>query len=137
MALELSREQVKPLSCHARKSSPHHFAAIGVVVAIHIAWLWAMVAGIRVSPAVILSHELEVRLISPNLGPEEAYAPPLDWQFQDPQMPLVPEPEINIAPDRQARPRLKWNNSIRTARSRIRALITVQGGSMARWGEMR
>lgn len=45
------------------------------------------------------STELDIKLLSPNLGPREALAPPLDWDFLQPEEIAVPAPEIAIAPE--------------------------------------
>ena len=47
------------------------------------------------------SAELEVRLISPNLASRGMPAPPTDWDFLMPEAVVVPEPEIDIVPERQ------------------------------------
>jgi TonB family protein len=77
-------------------------AVIAVVGVIHIVTLWAIVAGLRTLPVTRPAPELQVHFISPNLGPKQVPAPPLDWEFQEPLAPLAPEPEIDIAPDRES-----------------------------------
>jgi TonB family protein len=74
------------------------YAAIGTAAIIHLIVLWAFSAGIRTgAPFAKTQQELQVGFLSPNLGPREPLAPPMDWQFQSPEDVLVPEPAINIA----------------------------------------
>ena len=76
--------------------------AIAVVALIHIV-LVATLAGAARRPILLGSApELQINLLSPNLGPPEPLAPPLDWSFVFPEQVLVPEPVITITPDQEA-----------------------------------
>jgi TonB family protein len=77
------------------------YAAIGIAAIVHLAlfWFFAVSVHFQVSPAKVT--ELQASFFSPNLGPRQPLAPPLDWQFQTLPEPLVPEPEIRITPDQQ------------------------------------
>jgi hypothetical protein len=72
------------------------YGAAAIVLVLHLAVLWAVAMGIRPSTRADVSRDLEIALLSPNLGPKVAPAPPLDWDFQAPEAVLVPEPEITI-----------------------------------------
>lgn len=80
------------------------YFAIAIVGAVHVAVLWALAIGIRPDASMRVggSQELQIRLLSPNLGPTVAPAPPLDWDFETPETVLVSEPQIAIAPDQEA-----------------------------------
>lgn len=70
------------------------YATICVVAAIHVAVLYMMAAGMRFQVPVPVANELEINLLSPNLGGNGTPAPPLDWTFLEPDEVLVPEPQI-------------------------------------------
>lgn len=80
------------------------YVAIAIVALVHVLVLWVFGSGIRPGPAVpsVRSDELQVRILSPNLGPPVAPYPSLDWTFDTPAEVLVPEPQIVIAPDQEA-----------------------------------
>jgi len=76
-----------------------HPAAITLIALIHLAVFWMMAAAMRGgAPSTSRSGEMEVQLLSLNLGPKQAVAPPLDRSFLTPENVVVPEPEITIAP---------------------------------------
>lgn len=80
-----------------------HYLIILAVGVLHLILLWVLIQGIR-PEALVRSRttELQVQILSPNLGPREALAPPLDWTFDAPEMILVPQPQIVITPDQEA-----------------------------------
>jgi TonB family protein len=84
-----------------RRYARRRCAVIVCVVVIHLGLFW-LVANLRPVAWVANGHELQVNLISPNLGPREPFAPSLDWQFQQPEDVVVPEPDITITPDQEA-----------------------------------
>jgi protein TonB len=90
------------LDADETQTAPHHrYLALVCVAALHLAVLWALVAGMRPTIGARLQHDLEVTVFNPAVTPREAPAPPLSWMFEAPQEALVPEPEIDIAPDEQ------------------------------------
>lgn len=87
---------------HGSANRAERYAAIGLLTLIHLVAFWIMAAAIRIgvpgSNHLTSSTELQIRLLSPNLGPREPLAPPLDWDFDTPENILVPEPQITIMP---------------------------------------
>jgi TonB family protein len=84
------------------KPVPRRYLVVGLVALIHLLVLWALAVAIRpLAPVRSGSTELQVQLLSPNLGPRQPLAPPLDWDFDAPEQVLVPEPQITIEPDLQ------------------------------------
>lgn len=84
-------------------ASRRRYIAILSVGLIHIVLLWALIQGIRpTAPVRNGASVLQIRLLSPNLGPREPLAPPLDWTFDEPEAVLVPAPQIVVAPDQEA-----------------------------------
>lgn len=83
-------------------TSPRRCTAIGLIILIHLAVFWVLATEIRAGPTGFerssRSTELQIRLLSPNLGPREPLAPPLDWDFLQPDNVLVPQPQITIVP---------------------------------------
>jgi TonB family protein len=69
------------------------------VIIIHLFVLWFVSAHLRWASPRYINHPLQVMMLSPNLGPREAPAPPLDWDFKYPEAVIVPPPEITIDPD--------------------------------------
>jgi TonB family protein len=80
------------------------YAALGAVAAIHLAVLWMLAAAMHFQAAFPAQNpqELQINLLSPNLGGNGTPAPPLDWTFLDPEQVLVPEPQFTIESDLEA-----------------------------------
>lgn len=95
-------EQFETVTAAIERASTfrRHYAAIGCVIVVHAILFWALTTMKPVVPPII-PHELQVNVISPNVGPKEPLAPPLDWQFQDPENVVVPMPDITITPDQE------------------------------------
>jgi TonB family protein len=83
-------------------ASRQRFAAIGCVIAIHVAVFWALTAMHIAGPRIAV-HDLQVTLFDAPVRDNHFLSPPLHWTFQAPEEALVPEPEIVIAPDEQVR----------------------------------
>ena len=76
--------------------------AIAIAAVVHIVVVAALTGSIRSRVPPRLEYVLQINLVSPNLGPPEPLAPPLDWSFVFPEQVLVPEPVITITPDQEA-----------------------------------
>jgi len=87
---------------HTYRRSWQRSVAIAIVALIHIVVVATLAGGARRSIPLGSTPELQISLLSPNLGPPEALAPPLDWTFASPEDVLVPEPQITITPDQEA-----------------------------------
>jgi protein TonB len=77
---------------------PRRYAAFAMVAAIHVAVLWMLATGMHFQAVAPANNgtELQMNLLSPNLGGNGTPAPPLDWTFLEPEQVIVPEPQIAI-----------------------------------------
>jgi TonB family protein len=105
VALELSDRGSGAVFYLFERASRQRFAAIGCVIAIHIAVFWAL-AGVHLAHPRIAIHDLQVTLFNAPVRDNQFLAPPLHWTFQAPEEALVPEPEIVIASDESASGRI-------------------------------
>jgi hypothetical protein len=71
------------------------YAAVILVVAIHVAALWMLTLEMRF-PAPLPKHDLELTLLMPSMSTHETAAAPPAPNFKTPEDVLIPEPEITF-----------------------------------------
>jgi protein TonB len=77
----------------ARGYTPERIAGIAFVAALHIALIWALMAGLAQRIALVLPHELTAVVIQPQ---QEQAQPPPPAQLQKPTLPTVQPPDIQL-----------------------------------------
>jgi TonB family protein len=82
--------------------TPHRYAAIGFVALIHVAVFLLLASGMHVPAQPRNPEDLQVMLFKADTREPAFLPPPPRWTaLQAPQEVLVPEPDIEIAPDDQ------------------------------------
>ncbi len=95
------RSETTPAADASAGRQAQRFVAIGLVALIHgIVFVVLARSFVPAFPA-RSAEEIQVNFLSPNMGPREPLAPPLDWTFETPQDVVVPQPELAITPDQE------------------------------------
>lgn len=87
----------------ARGASAGRLVGLGIVVALHVGVVYALVTGLAQRTVEIVRAPIEARILPPDRPPPPVAPPPPQPQLAPPPPLFVPPPEVHIAP----RPRPK------------------------------
>jgi periplasmic protein TonB len=86
-----------------RQGTGRRYAGIGVVVLLHLAFVWALLNGLATRVVEVVEKPVETRIIEPVKPPPPPPLPVKTVQAQPPKIklpppPFVPPPEVHVAP---------------------------------------